>query len=331
MSCIWSSIFIQCMVCITVVSNDDNFIIISFGSFYSIFHAVVNSFYCFFDSFINTSMSYHITVSIVYYDEIVLLSIDSFNQFIFHFVSTHFRFQVVSSNFRARNQDTIFVIVRSFTSTVEEECYVSIFFCFSNVELSLSIGSQIFAQCILYIFLIEQDMNTLERCIIRSHTVILQSRNSLHTCFRHILLSQYNSQFLCTVVTIVEEDNYITFLDSTIEVCINDRFDKFISYTFVVRFLHSLNHISSFLSSTVYQQVVSFFYTFPTFVTVHCIETTNNRSNLTSRLCTMSCQFFDKSFTTLRVCITTIHEAVDKCIFQSVFFSNVAQFEQVIQ
>ena len=50
--------------------------------------------------------------------------------------------------------------------------------------------------------------------------------------------------------------------------------------TFVVRFLHCLNHISSFLTYTVYKQVISFFYTFPTFVTVHSVITANDRSNL---------------------------------------------------
>ena len=48
------------------------------------------------------------------------------------------------------------------------------------------------------------------------------------------------------------------------------------SYTFIVRFLHSLNHIGSFLTLAVYQQVIGFLYTFPTFVTVHSIITTDD-------------------------------------------------------
>jgi len=77
-------------------------------------------------------------------------------------------------------------------------------------------------------------MNTLERRIIRSHAIKLQARNSMHTLFRHILLSQHNSQFLGTVVTVVEEDNHITFFDGTVYGRIIDRFDEFICNTFIV-------------------------------------------------------------------------------------------------
>ena len=226
-------------------------------------------------------MSYHITVSVVHNNEIELLSVDSFHQFILYFVSTHLRFQVVSSYFRRRNQDALFSVIRSFTTTVEEESYVSILFRFSNVQLSLALSRQIFSQCILNIFLIEKNMYAFERCIIRSHAVVLQARNDVHALFRHILLSQHYGQLFRTVVTIVEEDNYITFLNGSVEVTIYNRLDKFVRHTFVIRFLHSLNHIGSYFTFAVYQQVISHFHTFPTFVAIHCIETTYDRSNLT--------------------------------------------------
>ena len=104
--------------------------------------------------------------------------------------------------------------------------------------------------------------------------------DGLHTFFRHILLSQYDSQFFCTVVTVVEEDNYITFLDSTVEVCINEiglmnssvtpsSYDSCIACTMSVAFLPIPFTNKSYAS-----------FTCPTFVTVHCIETSNDRSNL---------------------------------------------------
>ena len=123
-------------------------------------------------------------------------------------------------------------------------------------------------------------MNALERSIVRSHTVILQPWDGVHTCFRHILLSQYNSQLFGTVITIVEEDNYITFFDCSVAVGIHNRFDEFICNTCIIRLLHSLNHIGSFLTYAVYKQVISFFYTFPTFVAVHSVITADDRSNL---------------------------------------------------
>ena len=77
-------------------------------------------------------------------------------------------------------------------------------------------------------------MNTFERCIIRSHAIKLQARNSMHTLVRHILLSKHNSQFLGTVVTIVEEANHITFFHGTVYGRVIDRFDEFVCNTFII-------------------------------------------------------------------------------------------------
>ena len=277
-------------------------------------------------------MTHHVTICIVHNDEVIFLGSDSFNQFILHFVSTHFRFQVISSYFRRRNQDTVFLIIRSFTSTIEEEGYVCVFFSFCNMQLSLSVICQIFSQSILNVFLVEQDMYALERSIIRSHAIVLQTRNCMHALFRHILLSQNDSQLFRTVVTIVEEDHYIAFLDGSVETAVYNRLDEFVGYTFIVRFLHGLYHVGSNLTLTVNQQIVSFLHTFPTFVAVHCIETSYDRSDTSGRLCTVSSQLFDEAFSALRVCITSVHETVDESsVLQTVFLSNVAKFEQMIK
>ena len=90
-------------------------------------------------------MTYHVTISEVHYDEIIFVLVDGSHQFVFYFESTHFRLQVVSSHFGRRNKDTIFFVERSFTSTVEEECYVRIFFCFSDMKLAQAFRSKIFA------------------------------------------------------------------------------------------------------------------------------------------------------------------------------------------
>ena len=319
------------MVCITVVCNDNHFVIVCFCCFHCILYTIVNSHTSFFNRLVDTCMPYHVTICIVYNDEIIFLCIDGFNQFVFHFVCAHFRLQIVSSNFWRRNQDAIFAFIRSFTSTIEEECHVCILFCFSNVQLCFVVLCQKFAQSILNVLFREQNMNTCERSIIRCHAIILQSRNCFHALFRHIFLSQYDCQLFRTVVAVVEEDNHITFFYRSIHSCIVDGFDELVSHLFIIRFLHSLNHICSLFALSFNQQIVCFFDTVPTFVTVHCIETTYNRSDCTCRLSAMCSQLFDETFTTLRVCITTIHETMDKRILQSIFFSNVTQLKQVFQ
>ena len=126
-------------------------------------------------------------------------------------------------------------------------------------------------------------MDTLEAGIVRSHTEILQVRNSLHSSFRHILLSQNDCQFFRTVVTVVEEDNHVALFDSSHRLAVfyvYDRFDEFVRYTFCIRFFHRNNHIFGRFACTVHDQVVGFFHTFPTFVTVHSIVTSDDRRDL---------------------------------------------------
>ena len=276
-------------------------------------------------------MAYHVTICIIHNDKIVFILVDGSHQFIFYFIGTHLRFQVVSGNFRRRNQDTVLVIVRSFATAVKEECYVSIFLCFGNVKLFHSFSSQVFSKCVSNIFLVEENVYTFERSVVRSHTVILQPGNSVHTRLRHILLRQNDCQFLSTVITVIEENNDIAFLNGTVYIGIHNRFDELIRYTFIVRLLHSLHHVSSFLTDTVYQQVVCLFHTFPTFITVHGIVTSDNRSYFTGRLGTVCFQLFDKAFTAFRVCVTSVHKAMNESILNIIFFSNITKFEQVIQ
>ena len=228
------TVLVQGMVGITVVGNDDYLVIVGFGSFHRIFHTFVDSFYGFLNGFVNTGVTHHIAVRIIHYDEIELLGIDGLNQFIFYFVSTHFRFQVIRSHLRRRNKDTFFRIIRSFATAVEEECHVGVLLRFGNMELGLAVGCQVFAQGILYVFLIEENVHTLEGSIVRSHAIILQTGNSVHSLLGHILLSKHDSQFLGTVVTIVEEDNHITFFDGTVYGRVIDRFDEFVCNTFII-------------------------------------------------------------------------------------------------
>ena len=326
-----STVFVERVIGITVVGDDDYFIAVGFGSLDRVFHAVVDSRYGLFDGTIDTGMANHITISIVHDDEVELLRIDSLNQLVFHFVSAHFRLQVVSGDFRARNQDTFFIFVRSFATTVKEESHMSVLLRLGDMKLCFPVFSQVFSQCVLDVFLVEQDMDPFERSIVRSHAVILQTRDRVHTLFRHILLGQHDSQFFCTVVAVVEKDHDITFFDRTIYCSVVDRFDKLVGHAFIIRFLHGLNHVGSLFALAFNQQVVGFFHAFPTFVAVHCIETTDDGCDLSGRLCTVGRQLFDKSFTALRVCVATVHEAVDESIVDSIFLGDIAKFEQVVE
>ena len=276
-------------------------------------------------------MSHHIAVSIVHDNEVVFIFTDGGYQFIFHFIGTHLGFQVIGSYFGRRNQNTILFLERSFATAIKEESNMGVFLGFGNVQLGFMRFRQILAQCIMYILFVEKNMNTLERGIVRRHAIVLQTGNRVHTGLGHILLREHNRQLFGAIVTVIEENNHVALLDSPVASRVYDRFNKFVGYIGIIRFLHGLHHIIRFTTDTVYQKVIGFFHPLPTFVTVHRIISSDNRGYLSGRFSAMSLQLLDKSFTAARIGVTTVHEAVDKRIFQTIFFGDVAQLEQMIQ
>ena len=84
------------------------------------------------------------------------------------------------------------------------------------MQLLLALLTQVFAQGILYVLFGEEDVNTLEVGIIRSHAIVLQILDGMHTLLRHILLGQRDGHLLSTVVTEVDEDHNITLFNRTV-------------------------------------------------------------------------------------------------------------------
>ena len=92
-----------------------------------------------------------------------------------------------------------------------------ILLCLGDVQLRLAVVGQVFAQCVLYVLLVEENVHACERSVVRRHAVVLQTRDGVHALLRHILLGQYDSQLFSAVVAVVEEDHYIAFLDGAVE------------------------------------------------------------------------------------------------------------------
>ena len=91
MGCIWRAIRVNCVISITMVCNNNSLIIISLSSLDNLLYTMINRPNSLCDSMINTRVTYHITISKVHNNEVVLLCIDSSNKLIFHFESTHLR------------------------------------------------------------------------------------------------------------------------------------------------------------------------------------------------------------------------------------------------
>ena len=158
---------------------------------------------------------------------------------------------------------------------------------------------------------------------------------SLHTELRHILLSKNCSKLTSTVVTEVEEDNSVTLLDCskrlTVSACDSDRLDELIGYTLVVRSLDSLSSRSSVNALALNEKVISLLDALPSLVTVHSIETTANRSNLTCRRSHSCLEVSYKALTALRVSVTTVHETVNEYILELILLSNVEELINVLE
>ena len=200
------------------------------------------------------------------------------------------------------------------------------------MELLLAISCKILTKSVSNIFLREEDVYALEACIIWSHAEILQSRDSIHALFWHILLSQYLCKLLSTVVTIVDEDNNIALTDSTVYIRIADSLDKLVGYALVVAFLHSLYHICRLLAFALYQEVVSFLHTIPTLITVHSIETTNDACDMCAIVVAALLYILDKALTALRVGITTVHEAMyEHLVCQTILLTNLDELEEMVK
>ena len=153
----------------------------------------------------------------------------------------------------------------------------------------------------------------------------------MHPFLWHILLCEYFGQLLSTVITEVDEDNDVTLLDCSIYRRVVDRLDKLVCHTLCIACLNRFNHVSSLYTLAFNEQVVCFLHTVPTLVTVHCIETTNDRSNMCAICVTHLLDVSNETSTTLWVSVTSVHEAMNVNILEVVLLSNLNQLEEVVE
>ena len=153
----------------------------------------------------------------------------------------------------------------------------------SDTELLQSCVAYDLTHGVLYVLFWEEDVQALERRIVWSHAVVLEVRNGRHTILRHVLLGKHDGELFRAVVAVVEEDHYIALLDGSHWLAITnmyDRFDKLVGYAFCITLFYSLEHVFCCFSLALNDTVVSDFHALPTFVAVHGVEATLDRSDL---------------------------------------------------
>ena len=334
MSSIGRAISIEGVISVTVVCNHNYLVAVSLSGLNNSLYTLINSLNSLIDSIPDTGVAHHITISEVECDEVKLLLSQLCNKCILNLVCAHLGFKVVGSNLGRRDKNSLLTLELILTATIEEEGNVCILLSLCNTQLAQAKRRHILTNSHLYIILVKEDVQTGKLIIVGSQTAVVQ-RQSVHTLLRHILLSKNNSKLLSTVVTEVEEDNYIIRLNQTDRLIIlhcNDRLHKLIGHTCIIRCLHSSDHIGSVLTYAINKLVVSNLHTLPTFVTVHSVVATNNRGNLTTGNCQVVGELLDKALTTLRVGITTIHKAVNKrAVSNAKLLCQVAELKEVVE
>ena len=143
----------------------------------------------------------------------------------------------------------------------------------------------------------------------------------MHTFLCKILLSKHLCKLFGTVVTEVDEDNNVAFLNRSVNSRVINSLNKLVGYTFSIAFFHSLYHVGSLLSFTLYKQIVSLFHSIPTLVTVHSIEASYNTCNACTIIFTYLFNVSNETFATLRVGITSVHETVYEDILQAILLT----------
>ena len=114
------------------------------------------------DRFIHTSVADHIAVCEVKDDQVIASAVDCVNEFVCNLRCAHLRLKVVCRYLRRVHEDTVLVLEKRLCTTVEEECHMGIFFCLCNAELILSCLGYDLSESLLYVFLVEKDVQALE-------------------------------------------------------------------------------------------------------------------------------------------------------------------------
>ena len=325
------AVWVDGIVCIAVVSDDNHFIVVSLSCFNHVFHAVVNGMHGLGNGIVDACVAHHVAVCKVHHDEVILLGVDGTHQFVFHGVCTHFGLQVIGGHFGRRHQDAVLALIRSLASAIEEEGHVSVFLSLCRVELLLAHLAEILAKCVFHVFLGEEYVHALERSVVGSHAVVVQVLDGVHAFCRHVFLGEHLGEFLGTVVAEVHEDNHVALVDGSVHLGVVDRLDELIGHVLVIAFLHGFHHVVGLLSLALYEQVVGFLHTVPALVAVHGIETADDACHVGIVLFTGLGHLLDESLAALGVGVATVHEAVHVGILQSVMLAYLEELEEMVE
>ena len=143
---------------VAVVCDDDDLVVSGLGGFDCAVDTFVDCDDSFLDGFVDASVAYHVAVGIVDDDKVEFLAADGIDELVADLKGAHLGLEVVCGNLGRGDEDALLEFVGSLASAVEEECDMGILLGLGDMELLLAFARKVFAECILDILFVKEDM-----------------------------------------------------------------------------------------------------------------------------------------------------------------------------
>ena len=154
-----------------------------------------------------------------------------------------------------------------------------IFFCLGNSNLSFTCFGKYLSNGVGDIVFVKNDMYPLKRIIVICHRHKMKI-TFLHSMGSKILLVKGLGQLSPSVCSEIKKHHHITILNGCNRLIVSPysdvRFYKLICRTTRITLLDGFNKICCCIALTMNQKIISLFYSFPTFVSIHGIVAPND-------------------------------------------------------
>ena len=233
----------------------------------------------------HTGMAYHIRICKVCDDYIVFSGSNCGRYFIANLINAHFRLQVIGRYLRRFYKNTVFTLVRSLYTAVEEEGNMCVFLRLSDSCLCHVMRCQILSECVGQRNLFKCNALVRDRHIILCEAYVYDISACAAVKAVKLITAEGTGDLSCTVRTEVEEDDRIAVLNGCNRLSVFHYYSrnyKLICYFFRIGLCNCFYTGSCLITLTVCNGTVSLLNTIPAVVAVHCVVTSHHRCDLTN-------------------------------------------------
>ena len=242
---------------------------------YPVYHAsyaLVNRLDCLYRGVEYACVTYHVAVSVVEYDNVVLVLIDSLAYCVAYLICAHLGLEVECRHVGRLDEYSVLALELLLLAAVEEERYVSILLSLGDTELCLAELCKVLAHCH------RELLGGICYGYVRHGSVVLSHADEVNgeeavSSLEALELGVYEgaSYLSCAVGTEVEEDNAVVCL-YLCTACDNCREHELVRYFISVGVLYCLYGVGLLHALAVNKRCISLLDSVPCVVSVHCVE-----------------------------------------------------------